>query len=223
MTQETIAIIGGTGDLGYGLALRWTKAGVAVIIGSRDAAKAEEAAARVKATIKDAAVSGRANPDAAAQASVVVLAVPFAAQAAVLKSIKSAMKNAILIDATVPLAVSVGGKLTRTLGVWEGSAAQAAQELLPGVPVISAFHNVSASALEDLSSPLDCDVLVSGNDAAAKDRVFALVKLIPGLKPIDAGPLEMSRVVEGISALLIGLNRRYKVKHSGIRITGLAE
>jgi NADPH-dependent F420 reductase len=148
--------------------------------------------------------------------------VPFSAQAAILKSLKPVMKTGILIDATVPLAASIGGKATRTLGVWEGSAAQAARDLLlPGVAVVSAFHNVSAEALHDLSAKLDCDVLICGDDPAAKDRLSGLVKLIPGLRPLDAGPLEMSRVVEGITALLVSLNRRYTVRHSGIRITGV--
>jgi len=223
MAQETIAVIGGTGDLGYGLALRWAKAGETVIIGSRDPAKAQEAATHLKTALANATVSGLANADAAAQASIVVLAVPFAAQAAILKNIKGAMKDAILVDTTVPLATSVGGKPTRMLGVWEGSAGEAARDLVPGIQVVSAFHNVSAEVLQDLSSTPDCDVFVSGDDAAAKERVSALVKLIPGLRPLDAGPLEMARITESITALLISLNRRYKVHHSGIRITGLAE
>jgi len=221
MTQEKIAIIGGTGDLGFGLGLRWAQAGQSVLIGSRDAKKAQESAERIKGAVGGAAVAGFENAHAAAQASIVVLAVPFSAQAAILKSLKPSLKSAILIDATVPLAASVGGKPTRMLGVWEGSAAQAARDLLPGVAVVSALHNISAGALEDLPSALDCDVFVCGDDADAKERASALIKLIPGLRPLDAGPLEMSRVVEGITALLISLNRRYKVKHSGIRITGL--
>jgi NADPH-dependent F420 reductase len=107
------------------------------------------------------------------------------------------------------------------LGVWEGSAAQQAQGLVPGVPVVSAFHNVSAEMLNDLSMRLDCDILISGDDGAAKEHVSALVKLIPGLRPLDAGPLEMSRIVESVTALLISLNRHYKTHHSGIRITGI--
>jgi NADPH-dependent F420 reductase len=222
MAQEKIAIIGGTGDLGFGLGLRWAQAGQSVLIGSRDAKKAQEAADRIRSAVPGATVSGVENAQAAADASIIVLAVPFSAQAAILKSLKPTMKSGILIDATVPLAASVGGKPTRMLGVWEGSAAQAARELvLPGVAVVSAFHNISADALQDLPSPLDCDVLVCGDNAEAKERASALIKLIPGLRPLDAGALEMSRVVESITALLVALNRRYKVKHSGIRITGL--
>jgi 8-hydroxy-5-deazaflavin:NADPH oxidoreductase len=222
MSAETIAIIGGAGELGFGLALRFATAGARIVIGSRDETKAKEAAARVKAAVSDAKVEGFANADAAAKAAVVILAVPFPAQAPILKSIKPTLKTAILVDTTVPLAATVGGRPTRMLGVWEGSAAQAARELVPGVSVVSAFHNVSADVLQDLSATLDCDVLICGDDAAAKERVSALVNLIPGLRPLDAGPLEMSRIVEEMTALLISLNRRYKVHHSGIRITGIS-
>jgi hypothetical protein len=221
MTTEKIAIIGGAGELGFGLALRWAQAGAEVLIGSREAAKAEDAAARVKAAVPGANVAGFDNVQAAAQAGIVVLAVPFSAQAAIVKSIKPALKNAILVDASVPLAATIGGRPTRLLGVWEGSAAQQAQGLLPGVTVLSAFHNLSAEVLHDLTAGSDCDILICGDDAAAKERLSALVKLIPGLRPLDAGALEMSRIVEGITALLISLNRRYKTHHSGIRITGI--
>jgi NADPH-dependent F420 reductase len=221
MTAETIAIIGGSGELGYGLALRFAQAGQNVLIGSRDEKKAQEAAQRVKAAVPNATVAGLDNAAAAAQAGIVILAVPFSAQAAILKSSRAMLKNAVLVDATVPLAASVGGRPTRLLGVWEGSAAQAARDLMPGTPVLSAFHNVSAQALHDLSAKLDCDVLICGDDATAKERLSGLVKLIPGLRPLDAGPLEMSRIVEGITALLISLNRRYNVHQSGIRITGV--
>ena len=221
MSAETIAIIGGAGELGFGLALRFARAGLKVVIGSRDEAKAQEAAARVKAAIGGADVGGLGNPEAAANGTIVILAIPFSAQAAILKSIKPALKTAILVDTTVPLAATVGGRPTRMLGVWEGSAAQAARELVPGVPVVSAFHNVSADVLQDLSATPDCDILICGDDAAAKERVAALVKLIPGLRPVDAGALEMSRIVEGLTALLIALNRRHKVHHCGIRITGM--
>jgi hypothetical protein len=222
MTTEKIAIIGGAGELGFGLALRWANAGEEVLIGSRDAGKAQEAASRVKDALPpNAAIGGFDNAWAAAQASIVVLAVPFPAQAGILKSIRGALKTAILVDASVPLAATVGGRPTRMLGVWEGSAAEQAAALVPGVPVVSAFHNLSAEMLHDLSMKLDCDILICGDDAAAKERLAALVKLIPGLRPLDAGPLEMSRIVESMTALMISLNRRYKTHHSGIRITGL--
>ena len=221
MSTEKIAIVGGAGELGFGLALRWAKAGEEVLIGSRDPAKAQEAAARVKEAVPNAVIGGFDNAWATAQASIVVLTVPFPAQAGILKSLKGALKNAILVDASVPLAATVGGRPTRMLGVWEGSAAQQAAGLAPGVPVVSALHNLSAEMLHDLNMTLDCDILICGDDAAAKERVAALVSLIPGLRPLDAGPLEMSRIVEGITALLISLNRRYKTHHAGIRITGI--
>ena len=218
-----IAVVGGTGDLGFGLALRWAQAGAEVLIGSRDEKKAQDAAQRVKETLNpEAMISGFENTQACAQAGVVVLAVPFSAQVSILKSIRDFLKDAILIDTTVPLAASFGGKATRVLSVWQGSAAMQARELVPPTtPVLSAFHNLSAEALQNLSTTPDCDILVCGDDKPAKQTVFSLVKLIPGLRPIDAGPLEMSRIVEGITALLISVNIRYRVHHSGIRITGL--
>ena len=227
MSEQKIAVIGGTGDLGLGLALRWAAAGMHVHIGSRDRAKAEAAAQRVREAVKasesaEVSVTGLENPQAAAQASIVVLAVPFSAQAAILKSIKGSLQGAILVDTTVPLAAAVGGKASRMLGVWQGSAAAQARELTPaGTPVISAFHNVSAEVLQDLSATPDCDILVCGDDENAKKAFFPLVKSIPGLRPVDAGPLEMSRIVESITALLISLNVRHKLHHAGIRITGL--
>ena len=227
--NSRIAIIGGTGDLGYGLALRWARAGVPVVIGSRDVQRAQEAAARANAALSDApaktlAVEGAVNPEAAAKASFVVVSVPFPAQAEILKSIRGSLKDSIVVDTTVPLAATVGGKPTRTVGVWQGSAAEQARELVPAaIPVLAAFHNVSAEAVQNLSQPLDCDVLVCGDDAAAKDRLFPLIQLIPGLRPVDAGPLEMARIVESITALLLSLNRRYKVHHAGLRITGLPQ
>jgi len=226
VSQERIAIIGGTGDLGFGLALRWAGAGVPIVIGSRDAQRAQDASDRVKATINAAAaqvsVGGFENAEAAAQASIVVLAVPFPAQVAILKSIRHSLKDAILVDTTVPLAATLGGKPTRTVGVWQGSAAEQARELVPQrVPVLAAFHSLSADALQNLSTSLDCDILVCGDDPAAKEKLFPLVKLIPGLRPLDAGPLEMARIVEPLTALLISINRRYKVHHAGLRVTGL--
>jgi NADPH-dependent F420 reductase len=142
-----------------------------------------------------------------------------------LKSIRGALKDSsdvIVVDATVPLAATLGGKATRLVGVWQGSAAEQARELIPAtIPVLAAFHNLSAEALQHLAEPLDCDILICGDDEPAKRRLFPLVKLIAGLRPIDAGPLEMARIVESLTALLISLNRRYKAPHSGIRITGL--
>ncbi|HVB85541.1 MAG TPA: NADPH-dependent F420 reductase [Candidatus Dormibacteraeota bacterium] len=230
MGEEKIAIIGGTGDLGFGLALRWAHAGVPVLVGSRDQNKAREAAQRISDTVmkfapSDAAhisVSGLGNAEAAAQASLLVLAVPISAQVDILKSIRGSLRNSVLVDATVPLAAALGGKPTRLLKLWQGSAAAQTRELVPAtIPVLSAFHNVSAMVLQDLAATPDCDVLVCGDDESAKQILFRFVRLIPGLRPLDAGPLEMSSIVEGLTPLLISVNRRYRVHHSGIRITGL--
>lgn len=230
MAEQKVGIIGGTGDLGFGLALRWARAGLSVTIGSRDEKKAVQAAQRIEESLKlhaqtdshSISISGTNNAEAAAQASVLVLAIPISAQTDILKSIRGSLKGAILVDTTVPLAAALGGKPTRMLNLWQGSAAAQARELVPATtPVLAAFHNVSADLLQDLSATPDCDVLVCGDDEAAKQTLFPLIRLIPGLRPIDAGPLEMSRLVEGVTALLISVNRRYRVPHSGIRITGL--
>ena len=218
--DETVAIIGGSGALGFALASRWAKAGLDVYIGSRDESKAVEAARKIREAVPEAKAAGFANAEAAAKAAIVVLTVPFAAQASTITSIKSVMKDKVLVDATVPLAVAVGGRATRLLGVWEGSCAQAAQALLPGVSVVSAFHSVSAELLH-IETAVDCDVLICGDDAAAKQKLGTLVTHIPGMRAVDAGNLEMSRICESMTALLISLNCRYKTRHSGIRITGL--
>ncbi len=217
-----IAIVGATGDLGFGLAVRLAQAGVGVVIGSRDEARAAEAATRVKQLVPSAEVSGRANPDAVLGAEIVVLSVPFASQAATLKGLKDALSpGQLLLDVTVPLAAAVGGRATRTLGVPQGSAAQQAQELVPaGVTVVSALHTVAAKHLADLDHAFDEDVLVCGDDADAKARIAALIARIPGLRPIDAGKLESARIVEQLTALTIGINIRHKAT-AGIRIAGL--
>jgi NADPH-dependent F420 reductase len=217
-----VAIIGATGDLGFGLALRLATAGVPVVIGSRDAGRAAEAAERVTTTVPGADVRGLANPDAAAASDLVVVSVPFASQASTLRSIRDALKpGTLLLDVTVPLATAVGGRPTRTLIVPQGSAAQQAQELVPdGVTVVSGLHTVAARHLAELEHPLDEDVLITGDDKDAKARVATLVRRIPGLRPIDAGRLETSRIVEQITALTIGINIRHKAT-AGIKLTGL--
>ena len=218
----SVAIVGGTGDLGLGLALRLAQAGTEVTIGSRDAARAEEAAAHVRERTGGAAV-GAANADAVAAAEAVVVTVPFAAHARLLGELAPAVpEGRLVVDATVPLATAVGGKPTRVLGVWAGSAAQQAQELLgPGARVVSALHTVSAASLADLERPLDEDVLVCGDRRADKQEASALLERVPGLRCVDAGRLELSRVVEQLTPLMISINVRHKT-HAGIRITGLA-
>ncbi len=220
--SHPIAILGGTGPAGMGLALRWARAGEAIIIGSRDARRAREAADGIKEIIGDQArVSGMENSAAYAAADILVLTVPFEGQATLLKQLKPAIRpGSILIDATVALAASVGGRASRTLGVWQGSSAQQAAELVPkGVSVVAAFHNLSAELLNG-DDPLDCDVIVCSDDANAAQLTRALAAKIPGVRAIDGGKLENARILEQITALLIGLNIRHK-GHGGIRITGL--
>jgi len=217
-----IAILGGTGPAGTGLALRWARAGETVIIGSRDAQRAQQTADRIKKKTGDQApISGTENSAACAAADILMLTVPFEGQAPLLKQLKPAIRpGSILIDATVPLATGVGGRASRTLGVWQGSAAQQAAELVPkGVSVVAAFHNVSAELLNG-DDPLDCDVIVCSDDANASQVVRELAAKIPGVRAVDGGKLENARIVEQITALLIGLNIRHK-GHAGIRLTGL--
>ena len=217
-----IAIIGGTGPAGMGLALRWARAGETVIIGSREADRARRAASAVQQRIgPHAKVSGMENSAACAAADILMLTVPFEGQASILKKLKSAMTDgSILIDATVPLAASVGGRASRTLGVWQGSAAQQAAELVPDeVSVVAAFHSLSADLMGG-DAAIDCDVIVCSDDADAAQLTRELAAKIPGVRAIDGGKLENARIVEQVTALLIGLNFRHKAL-SGIRITGL--
>jgi 8-hydroxy-5-deazaflavin:NADPH oxidoreductase len=217
-----IAIIGGTGPAGMGLALRWTRAGETVIIGSRDEQRARQTAAQIKARAGEPAnITGMENSAACAAADVLMLTVPFEGQAALLRQLKPAItEGSILIDATVPLAASVGGRVSRMLGVWQGSAAQQTAELVPkGVSVVAAFHNLSADLLNG-DAPLDCDVVVCSDDPDAGQLTRELAVKIPGVRAIDGGKLENARIVEQITALLAGLNIRHK-GHAGIRITGL--
>jgi NADPH-dependent F420 reductase len=221
---RVIAVLGGTGPEGFGLALRWARAGETVIIGSRDAGRAREAAAKITARVGSGAnASGDENSAACARADLLVLTIPFEGHAALLKQIKPAItEGSIVIDATVPLAASVGGRATRTLGVWQGSAAQQTAELVPqGVSVVAAFHNTSAEVLNG-DARVECDVIVCSDDADAAATVRTLAAKIPGVRAIDGGKLENARILEQITALLIGLNIRHK-GHSGIRITGLPE
>lgn len=225
--KQRIAIIGGTGDQGKGLALRWARAGFEIVIGSRASERAQDAAAEMRATLDKSggaasAINGALNSEAAASVSIVVLTVPFAAQLATLKEIRDHLQSgAVLIDVTVPLEPAVGGKPTRTLGVWAGSAAEQCAELAPeGVQVISAFHNVGAAALADLAHEVECDVIVCGDNKEARARVRPLVEAIAGCRYVDGGALANSRIVEAVTALLVGFNIRYKA-HTGIRITGI--
>ncbi len=220
--QEPVCIVGATGALGFGLALRLGREQVPIVIGSRDAGRAVEAAGRALEKVPGGRFSGLQNADAVQQAELVILSVPFRSQSETLTNLKGALhEGQLLVDATVPLAAAVSGKATRTLGVWQGSAAQQAQEMAPaGVRVVSAFHTVSAALLTDLEHELDEDVLICGDRREDKARLSALVGLIPGLRPVDCGPLEMARIVEQMTPLIISINVRNKVR-AGIKITGL--
>ena len=219
---SSVSIIGASGALGQGLALRWAQAGVPLVLGSREAQRAAEAAAAVVAAVPGAAVEGVDNVAAAAVSPVVVLSVPFSAQAKTIKQIaESLTPGQLVIDATVPLAAQVGGKPTQILGVWQGSAAQQAASLLPeGVAIVSALHTVSAASLAEPDHKFDEDVLVCGDEKEQKAIASELIEAISGLRAVDAGRLENSRITESLTALMIGINIRNKA-HAGIRITGL--
>ncbi|PWU02912.1 MAG: NADPH-dependent F420 reductase [Terriglobia bacterium] len=221
--ETTVAVVGGTGAEGGGLALRFAHAGLRVRIGSRDLERAGETAHRIVQAAGAGEVSGHTNADAVSGAGIVVLTVPLAAQIEILKSIRGFFeRGAILIDATVPLEIAIGGRLSRTVTLWDGSAAQQAARLAPeGVRVVAGFHALSAEALVHLERPVDCDTLICGDAADAKAAVRDLAQTIPGVRAVDAGPLENARMLESAAALLIALNLRHKVKSSGIRITGV--
>ncbi|MEA2189195.1 MAG: 8-hydroxy-5-deazaflavin:NADPH oxidoreductase [Solirubrobacteraceae bacterium] len=219
---EPVSIIGASGALGFGLTVRLGRAGSAVVLGSRDSARAEEAAERARDAVAQGTFEGLPNNEAAAANEIVILCVPFRNQSETLNNLRDILRpGQIVIDATVPLAAAVGGKATRTLGVWQGSAAQQAQEMVRnGVTVLSALHTISAARLRDLNQKLDEDVLLCGDNRADKRRAAALIDSIGGLRCVDCGPLEMARITEGLTALMISVNVRYKAR-AGVKITGL--
>lgn len=223
MGQEAIAIIGGTGALGTGLARRWSAAGYQVIIGSRTQEKADEALKDLKAVMAergqaDLRVRALDNLAAAGAADIVVLTVPFAHHKSTLESIKPALEGKILIDVTVPLMPPKVGTVQLPP---EGSAGAAAQQLLgEGVMVVSAFQNVAAHHLQE-GHGLDCDVLVSGNSKEAREKVVELVQAV-GMRGFHAGPIANAAAAEALTSVIININRAHKC-HAGIRITGLGE
>ena len=213
-----VSILGGTGDQGPGMAMRWAKAGIEVIIGSRQQEKAAGVAAELNQELGQELIKGMANPEAAAAADIVALTVPFSAHNPTLESVKDHLQGKILIDVCVPLDPDNVRKMQYPAS---GSATQEAQALLgDDVKVVAAFQNVSATELRHLDHDIDCDVLVCGNDRGAREAVMDLVTKM-GMKPVDAGLAYNAPIVEGLTAMLIGLNIRNKVKGSGIRITGL--
>lgn len=230
----TLAILGGTGKEGKGLAYRWAKAGYRIIIGSRAPEKAQAATQELKTLLAASPtldtstldtstssypIQGMSNPDAALKADIIVLTVPYAAHRATLENVKSALQGKILVDVTVPL---VPPKVTKVQMPPAGSAAQEAREILgAGVEVVAAFQNISHEHLLH-DKPVECDVLVTGTSKEARAEVLKLVEAA-GLTGWDAGPLENSVVVEGLTSVLIGINKQYGGTHAGIRITGVAQ
>lgn len=215
-----IGILGGTGKEGSGLGLRWAHAGHEVVIGSRERAKAERIALELNRMLGREAVIGRENLEAARLGEVVVLTVPYAAHQATLESVREALPGKVLVDVTVPLDPAAPRRVKLPPA---GSAAMESQQLLgPGVRVVAAFHNVSAEHLKELGHPIDCDVLVCGDDKAAKALVIGLAK-DAGMRAFDAGPLANAVVPEGLTSVLIHINVRFKIKHAGIRITGIPD
>ena len=215
MATESVAILGGTGTEGRGLALRWARAGVPVVIGSRDAARASTIATELGDG--DALpLSGAANADAARAADIVLVAVPWDGHAATLRALAGDLAGKLVVDIVNPLEFDDRGPVT--IPVAEGSAAEQAQSLLPGSTVVGAFHHVSAKHLLDESHPVDTDVLVCGDDRASKDRVMALAARIPGVRGVDAGPLRLARILEDWTSVLLSVNRGYRT-NSGVRLT----
>jgi len=219
---DPVAVIGASGSLGFGVATRLARAGVPIAIGSRDPDRAAETATRAAELIPEGSFTAYDNAGAVREASTVILSVPFRNQSETLANLREDWRpGTLLIDATVPLAAAVSGKATRMLGVWQGSAAEQAAEMAgEGVRVVSALHTVSAASLTDLDHPLEQDVLVCGDMRADKREAALLIERIDGLRCVDCGRLEMSRTTESLTALLIGVNARYKV-HAGIRLAGL--
>ena len=246
--MKKIAIIGGTGGQGSGLALRWARAGHEVFIGSREEKKACTSAdslkticidtacslleiektdvEAVKEKVPEAKISGFDNLEATKRADIIVISVPYSHLIPTIASIKEGLtEGKIIVSVVVPLSTAVGGKATTMISPWEGSAAEVIQSLVPeNVQVISAFQNVSADRLSDLEKDVDCDIMVCGGSKDARKNIMELAKDIPGARAIDGGPLQNARLIEPITALLIGMNIRYKVREGmGIRFTYLPE
>lgn len=218
LSGKTIAVLGGTGAEGSGLAFRWAHAGLSVVIGSRDASKAAASAAELNAAIGRQHITGHSNADAAARADIVVLAVPYAAQQPTALDVRAQLEGKVLIDVTVPL---VPPKVDRVqLPGGRSAVEQLAEKLGPGVQVVAAFQNVGAHHLKELSHQIDCDVLVCADSRAAREIAIALAAAA-GLTGIHAGALANAAAVEAMTSVLIAINKAYKVKASGLKVTGL--
>jgi NADPH-dependent F420 reductase len=219
----TIAVVGGTGDLGFGLALHLGRAGEQVLIGSRSEERGEEAARRANERLEGGtALGGAENGQAVAAADVVFVTVPYAGQADIYRSIAEHLRaDVVVCDTTTPLATAVGGRPWQVLRPWPGSAAEQAKALLPkSARLVSGFHTISAEVLQDLDRTPEGDVLLCGEDAEAKSQIGALVEKIEGLRWVDCGPLSMARILEPITAVLVSVNSRYGIKDSGVRLVG---
>ncbi|PUA31412.1 MAG: NADPH-dependent F420 reductase [Candidatus Terraquivivens tikiterensis] len=215
-----IALLGGTGDQGLGLALRFCKAGMDVVIGSRSMERALEASKNVKSRLGGVKIEGMLNEDAAKVADVVFLTVPLIGLIPTLKAIANNVRGKVVVSPVVPLEAEIGGTL-RPIRLWSGSVAELVAERLKDSKVVAAFHNVSAEALSDLEKPVECDVVVCSDHDDARQLVMQLAEKIDGVRPIDGGPLSNSRFVEELTSLLLFLNKKYSVKSSGVRFTGL--
>lgn len=221
-----VSIIGGTGPQGLGIGKRLAIAGVDVIIGSRKEEKALKIVEEAKSELKDYGIAnmvGMANEDAAKEGDILIITVPLSAQKPTLEGIKEFVKDKIILDATVPLETAIGGKPSRFIDLMEGSAAERTAKILDGTgaKVICAFCNISNSHLANIPEEIDCDCLIAGDDNDAKAKAAEIIDKIPGLKTIDCGILEKSRIIEKITPLLIGLNIKYKSHYGGLRLTGI--
>jgi NADPH-dependent F420 reductase len=218
-----IAVIGGTGNEGFGLTLRLARAGHHAIVGSRSEERGAASAGEARSILgADASVDGTTNEKAAQQGEVVFVTVPFAGQAEIYRAIKDPVAaGTVVVDCTSPLATAVGGRAWHVLRPWHGSAAEQAAAILdPAVRMVAAFHTIAGDALRDLGHPLESDVFVCGKDPEAKAIVGGLIEQIPVLRWVDAGDLTMARIVESMTALLVSVYRTYKVKESGFRVSG---
>ena len=218
-----ISIVGGTGAEGFGLALRLAKAGHHVTIGSRMAEKAAASVAEAKGILgEDAPVDGAVNAESVLGKPLVFVTVPFAGQAMIYDAIKETLEDGTVVcDCTSPLMTAVGGRATHAIRPWHGSAAEFAKSIVPKhVRMVGAFHTISAEQLRELDKPVDSDTIVVGDDAEAKAMVGSVIVDIPGMRWVDAGGLQMARIAENLTPLLISINIRYKLHESGFRIVG---
>ncbi|MFQ6088922.1 MAG: NADPH-dependent F420 reductase [Candidatus Methanofastidiosia archaeon] len=221
--MKTVALLGGTGEQGIGLAARFCKAKRKVIIGSRQTEKAKRACEKVRKILPTAEVLGFENSEAAKRGEIIILSVPFQHAIWTLKSVKEGLtEGKILVSQLVPLQVNLGGKPTQVFQTWQGSVSEMIKTVVPkGVEVVSAFHNVGEKRLLDIEKPIECDVVVCGDSRKARKEIMELAECIEGVRGIDGGKLANSRFIEPLTAFLIGLNKRYKIEGVGIRFTYL--